>query len=195
MEKVDMVAKVARKVSGWIGWAFFLDLLDGLSLTLSYMFSKTITERYPDDEKWIPFPRYRGHHFLKSNAEGKTNCVACELCSRICPCRCITVVPHEDEDGERYPQVFEIDLGRCLFCGLCEDACPADAIALGRHYEFCDHDSKALVVGRDALMAMPGKVERGGEVVAARLSTEVGVTVTATGDGEGVDWWRHIRRR
>jgi hypothetical protein len=42
---------------------------------------------------------------------------------------------------------------------------------------------------------MPGKVERGGEVVAARLSTEVGVTVTATGDGEGVDWWRHIRRR
>ena len=124
-----MIARVAQRMSGWIGWVFFLDLLDGLSLTLSYMFSKTVTERYPDNEKWMPFPRYRGHHLLKSNAEGKTNCVACELCARICPCRCIMVVPHEDEDGERHPSAFDIDLGRCLFCGLCEDACPADAIA------------------------------------------------------------------
>ena len=190
-----MIARVAQRMSGWIGWVFFLDLLDGLSLTLSYMFSKTVTERYPDNEKWMPFPRYRGHHLLKSNAEGKTNCVACELCARICPCRCITVVPHEDEDGERHPSAFDIDLGRCLFCGLCEDACPADAIALGRHYEFCNYDNKALVVGRDALMTMPGKSVRGGEVVPARLSTEDGVTVPAVAGGEGADWWRNIRRR
>ena len=38
----------------WIGWAFFADLADALSLTLSYMFSKTVTEQYPDKEKWSP---------------------------------------------------------------------------------------------------------------------------------------------
>ena len=42
-----MIARVAQRMSGWVGWVFFLDLFDGLSLTLSYMFSKTVTERYP----------------------------------------------------------------------------------------------------------------------------------------------------
>ena len=189
------MAKVMDKTSEWIGWAFFLDLFDGLSMTLSYMFSRTVTERYPDKEKWVPFPRYRGHHFLKTNDEGELNCVACELCAKICPCDCITVVPHEDERGNRRPRVFDVDLARCLFCGLCEDACPADDIALGQLYEFSSHDSKALVVGRDALMGIPGKVERGGEVADARLSTESGVRVIEVGEREGYNWWRRIRRR
>ena len=184
-----------NKMSGWIGWAFFLDLLDGLSLTSSYMFSRTVTMRYPDKEKWLPFPRHRGHHFLKTDEAGELNCVACELCAKICPCDCITVVPHEDEKGNRRPLVFDIDLARCLFCGLCEDACPADAIALGQHYEYSAYDTKALVVGRDALMAMPGKAEGGGGVVNARLTTENGVRVVKTGVEDGSDWWRRIRRR
>ena len=29
------MAKVIAKMSGWVGWIFFLDLLNGLSLTLS----------------------------------------------------------------------------------------------------------------------------------------------------------------
>ncbi|MFQ5535429.1 MAG: NADH-quinone oxidoreductase subunit I [Sphingomonadales bacterium] len=187
--------QVPTKTPGWIGWAFFLDLIDGLSLTLSYMFSKTITERYPDHEKWVPFPRYRGHHFLKTDDEGNVNCVACELCAKICPCDCIEVVPYEDEQGYRRPAKFDIDLARCLFCGLCEDACPADAIALGQHYEFSSYDSKALVVDRDTLMGIAGKVDSGGEVVGARLSNEKGVRVVPAGDGDGHDWWRRIRRR
>ncbi len=85
------MAKVISKSTGWIGWIFFLDLLNGLFLTLSYMFSRTITLRYPDKEKWVPDSRHRGHHFLKTNDEGDLNCVACELCAKICPCFCIKV--------------------------------------------------------------------------------------------------------
>ncbi len=189
------MAKALDKMSGWIGWVFFLDLLDGLSLTLSYMFSRTVTEQYPDKQTWVPFPRHRGHHFLKTNDDGELNCVACELCAKICPCDCITVVPYEDEKGNRRPLVFDVDLARCLFCGLCEDACPADAIALGQHYEYSSYDTAALVVGRDTLMKMPGKAEDGGSVAAARLTTEDGTPrAKVVGTGRS-DWWRRIRRR
>ena len=177
----------------WIGWAFFADLADALSLTLSYMFSNTVTEQYPDKETWAPYSRYRGHHFLKRDEEGEIKCVACELCAKICPCYCITVVPYEDEKGERRQQVFDIDMARCLFCGLCEDACPADAIALGQKYEFSSFSLDELVVGRDALLSMPGKTETGGGVVGARLNTDEGVRVEAS-ESEGYDWWRNIRR-
>ncbi|OUR79860.1 NADH-quinone oxidoreductase subunit I [Alphaproteobacteria bacterium 46_93_T64] len=186
--------KPTQILSQWIGWAFFRDLASGLSLTLSYMFSKTVTEQYPDKEKWVPFPRYRGHHFLNTNEEGDTNCVACELCAKICPCDCIDVVPFEDLKGNRRPKVFDIDLGRCLYCGLCEDACPANAIKLGQHYEYSCENSEELTVGRDVLMGMPRKSELGGAVFDASLSTIDGVHVKEVENGQGRDWWQDIRR-
>ena len=89
--------------------------------------------------------------------------------------------------------MFDIDLSRCLFCGLCEDACPADAIALGQVYEISSYDTKDLVVGVDLLRGIPGKVETGGTVVGAELSTHMGVHVHEA-EGEH-DWWRRIRGR
>lgn len=191
-----MATDNARK-RNWIGWAFFLDLLNGLSLTLSYLFSRTVTERYPDKEKWTPYPRYRGHHFLLTDQAGKIKCVACELCARICPCSCITVVPHEDQKGERHPKVFEVDTARCLFCGLCEDACPVEAIALGQLYEFSAYASGDLRVGRDELLGKPGKTRQGGNVTAARLNTDKGVHVEPVEPKEedGHDWWTRLRRK
>ncbi|MEX0366394.1 NADH-quinone oxidoreductase subunit I [Ruegeria sp. HKCCD8929] len=188
------MTKVADKRNTWIGWAFFSDIGDALMLTFSYMISRPVTEQYPDTEKWLPYSRYRGHHFLKRNDEGEINCVACELCAKICPCDCITVVPYEDENGARHPKVFDIDTARCLFCGLCEDACPADAIALGQQYEFSSFNSSDLVVGRDDLLTKPGKAETGGGVVRARLDTADGVRVETAQD-EGYNWWRNIRRK
>ena len=189
------MAQLLKRTSRWIGWVFLYDLVNGLSLTLSYMFSKTITEQYPDKEKWVPFERYRGHHFLNTDENGEVKCVACELCAKICPCDCIEVVPYEDDNGNRRPLVFDIDLGRCLFCGLCEDACPADAIKLGQHYEFSTENSTDLLVGLDALIAAPRKADHGGKVFEASLTTAQGVQVREKEDGRTYDWWRRIRRR
>jgi NADH-quinone oxidoreductase subunit I len=177
----------------WIGWAFFADLANALSLTLGYMFSRSVTQQYPDKETWSPYPRYRGHHFLTRDEAGEIKCVACELCAKICPCDCIEVVPYEDENGKRHPLKFEIDTARCLFCGLCEDACPADAIALGQLYEFSSFASRDLVVGRDALLTKPQKTEAGGGVVRARFRGGDGARAEAEA-AEGYDWWRRIRR-
>ncbi|MEW2913310.1 4Fe-4S dicluster domain-containing protein [Leisingera sp. JC11] len=190
------MARTSVKKAGWIGRVFFLDLLAGLRLTLRYMFSKTVTHRYPDHEKWVPYERHRGHHFIKTNDEGDVNCVACELCSQICPCDCITVIPYENEKGDRRPKVFDINLARCLYCGLCEDACPADAIKLGQEYEVaCDHRPK-LVVHLEDLVAAPRKAEDGGQLRPARLEPggKRRSVATAAAGAESHDWWRHIRK-
>ena len=188
------MARALDKKNGWIGWVFFFDLWRGLRLTLRYMFSRTITHRYPDMEKWVPYSRHRGHHFIKTNDEGDVNCVGCELCSKICPSYCITVVPYEDEKGNRRPKVFDIDLSRCLFCGLCEDACPADAIKLGQEYEVAHRGLESHVVHLADLIAAPPKSENGGQVRPARLVDD-GRPKTELIEGKaGYDWWQRVKR-
>ncbi len=57
------------------------------------------------------------------------------LCPQICPANCIKLVPGEDERGDRYPLIYEIDEFRCVFCGYCQEVCPEEAIHVGVHYE------------------------------------------------------------
>lgn len=187
-------APAPTALHSWIGRVFFRDLFDGLGLTLKYMFTKTVTMQYPDKEKWQPYPRHRGHHFLRTDEAGNNKCVACELCAKICPSECITVIPYEDEQGERHPKVFDIDMGRCLYCGLCEDACPVEAIALGSVYEFSSYTAEDLVVGKETLLNMPGKTEQGGQVVKAEFKQDQTVTVEAT-EQDGYHWWDNILRK
>lgn len=193
MYSENALDRVERK-HRWIGTTFFLDLIGGLSLTFKYMFSKSVTMQYPDKEKWVPFPRHRGHHLLRRDEHGENKCVACELCAKICPCDCITVVPYEDENRKRRPLVFDVDLARCLYCGLCEDSCPEEAIALGSVFEYSSYTSEELLVGRDALLDMTGKTEQAGSVVKARYIPQVQSTVEAK-ETSGYDWWRFIHRK
>ena len=135
---------------------FFIDFIKGLRVTFGYNISKTITERYPDEEKWIPYRRFRGIHRLWRDEEGRELCVACELCSRICPTDCITVIPMEDDTGrgiaDRVPKIWDVDLARCLFCGYCEDACPTRAIRLGREYEVATENLDTAILHMDELL-------------------------------------------
>jgi NADH-quinone oxidoreductase subunit I len=193
--KVNWLDKLEEK-NKWIGFTLFLDLLNGLSLTLSYLFSPTITMRYPDKEKWEPYPRHRGHHFLNMDENGDNKCVACELCSKICPCNCITVIPEEDSKGNRRPLVYDVNTARCLFCGLCEDACPVDAIALGKIYEYSAYEMKNLYKKKEDLLKpeILGKSERGGEVRKAALVVKGDDVSVLPSDSEGYHWWGKIRR-
>lgn len=190
------MARTEVNRNSWIGRVFLTDLLAGLRLTFGYMVSKTVTHHYPDYEKWIPYQRHRGHHFMNTNDQGEVNCVACELCSKICPCDCITVIPFEDDKGDRRPKVFDIDLARCLYCGLCEDACPADAIKLGQEYEVSTTNRDRLMVHLDDLIAAPRKAENGGVVRPARLECDDGLRSVPRLDpnATGQDWWSRIRK-
>ena len=71
----------------------------------------------------------------------------------VCPANCIELVPGEDEKGNRYPLVFEIDEFRCIFCGYCQEVCPEEAIHVGRHYENSEYSREGFVYDLERLMA------------------------------------------
>ncbi|KPK94518.1 MAG: NADH-quinone oxidoreductase subunit I [Deltaproteobacteria bacterium SM23_61] len=128
-----------------------LPLLKGLQLTFRTFFTRPITIQYPE-EKMVMHPRFRGLHQLARDPEGKILCVACELCAAVCPANCIRVEPGEGPTHRRFPKVYEIDLGRCIFCGFCQEACPYGAILLQGNFEIANYTRKDLIYNRDQLI-------------------------------------------
>ena len=92
---------------------------------------------------------------------GLEKCVGCSLCAAACPSDCIRVVAAENDPenrvsaGERYAEVYEINLSRCIFCGYCEVACPFDAITMGHDYEMSDYNRADLIFTKEMLLAEP----------------------------------------
>jgi len=128
-----------------------IPLLKGLGLTLSRFFSRPITVQYPE-EKIPPAKRWRGIHYFEKDERGKTKCVACGLCMIVCPSQCISIETAEDEEGKRYPLIYELDAARCIYCGYCEEACPVGAIFLGQTYEWVEKKRTPLVLDTEKLL-------------------------------------------
>lgn len=174
------------RILDFIKKALFIDFIKGLSVTLKYNVSRSITLRYPDEEKWIPYRRFRGLHTLNRDESGRELCVACELCAKSCPTQCITVVPMEDDTGrgisDRVAKVWKVDLVRCLFCGYCEDACPTYALRLGREYELACTDLSCTLRERVGLLEPQSVPEalKGGVIARAKFERDVsGIRVVA----------------
>ena len=86
--------------------------LKGMMLTFKHMLQPRFTMEYPEvrsTEEWRIATRWRGTHRMMTDAQGRSKCVACGLCPQICPANCIKLVPGEDEAGNRYPLIYEID--------------------------------------------------------------------------------------
>ena len=128
--------KVIRK--GDLGFwekIYIPEILRGMKLTISQMFKPKFTIQYPE-QKFTPPSSFRGRPVLVEE-NGVERCVACGLCSRVCPALAIEVQASETELAkERYPIKFEINMVRCIFCGLCEEACNFCAIKMTPKYEF-----------------------------------------------------------
>jgi NADH-quinone oxidoreductase subunit I len=127
--------------------------LKGMAVTLKHLVDPhKVTMEYPET-KWDLSPRWRGTHRMLTTEDGKAKCVACGLCPTVCPANCIKLTPGEDEEGNRYPLVFEIDEFRCIFCGYCQEVCPEEAIHVGRHYENAEYDRASFVYDLERLTA------------------------------------------
>src|SRR5512135_2419062 len=119
-------------------------LVTGFLVVLLHLFRKPVTEQYPEYKRPLP-ARTRARIILTRDPEGGERCVACYLCSAVCPVSCISMESAEAENGRRYARWFRINFSRCIFCGFCEEACPTLAIQLTPDYEFCKNDPLKMV--------------------------------------------------
>jgi NADH-quinone oxidoreductase subunit I len=132
------------------------EILKGMKLTLGQMVKKKDTREYPE-EKWVPPPSYRGAPVLVQEENGIERCVACGLCSRVCPALAIEVQAAETSDEkERYPVLFEINMLRCIFCGFCEEVCPEEAIVMSPTYEMVFTNYADAIFGKEKLLTPAG---------------------------------------
>ncbi|MBF0486832.1 MAG: NADH-quinone oxidoreductase subunit NuoI [Nitrospirae bacterium] len=137
---------------GFLKKVFFVEILQGMSLTMSYMFKKPVTRQYPK-EKRESMPGFRGMHALvRKPLTRRARCVGCGLCAAICPSKCITIYTSEGKTHEKVVDRYEIEILRCLFCGLCVEACPFQAIVLTGHYEYADSSKESFRLTKEKLM-------------------------------------------
>ncbi len=140
----------AQRMSFWER-LYLPEIVRGLSITFRQMFKPKFTRQYPE-ERWEPLGSYRGHPVLVLDEDGE-RCVACGLCSRVCPALAIEVQAGETErEKERYPVKFEINMLRCIYCGFCEEVCPEEAIVMSKGYELVFEDREAAIFSKEQLL-------------------------------------------
>jgi len=101
-------------------------------------------------------PRFRGEEF----SWYEDRCTGCASCAKYCPLGIIRIVTSpgdtDEQEGGKYAiDVFDIDIGRCMFCGLCVEACPYDALHMGSGFEEGTYRRSDLVIDKERLNAAP----------------------------------------
>lgn len=149
---MNEVKQVKQKDLNFFEKTYIPQILGGLLLTFKSLFKPNFTRQYPE-EKWTPPPSFRGRPVLVQRDDGVERCVACGLCSRVCPALAIEVQASETTlEKERYPEKFEINMLRCIFCGFCEEVCPEEAIVMSDEYILTFHSQEEAIFGKDKLL-------------------------------------------
>lgn len=122
---------------------------------------RMVTVEYP--EKQIPIPEnYRSFPFLVTESPddplGTLRCVACQICEKECPPKCIYIEKSKDKKPDAsgkmqlYPAVFDIDISVCMSCQICVEVCPFDAIKMDQVFAIAPNDRfDALLLHRENL--------------------------------------------
>ena len=113
---------------------------------------ETIADRMPQHAN------FRGEEFVWYDSR----CTGCASCAKYCPLGIIKIVTGtsgvNEQEGQSYDiEVFDIDIGRCMFCGLCVEACPYDALHMGSGFEEGKYRRSDLVINVDQLKSAEKK--------------------------------------
>jgi NADH-quinone oxidoreductase subunit I len=72
--------------------------------------------------------------------------VACQICEKECPPKCIYIVKSKDKKPDYvgkpqlYPATFDIDISVCMSCQICVEVCPFEAIKMDQVFELSTSD-------------------------------------------------------
>lgn len=139
-----------RSYIGGIIWGA-KTLCVGLKTTMRELFTKKITEQYPENRQTLKmFDRFRGSLTMPHNENNEHKCVACHMCEMSCPNGAIQVVHEmvETPDGKkkRILKEYNYNLGSCMFCMICVNVCPHDAITFDQSFENAVFDRSKLIL-------------------------------------------------
>ncbi len=161
------IVKVKRPAQPWSSASPWLAIPKGLWVSLRHLFRnlflfargrQDFVINFPE-QRLVQPPALRGMPVLVQMANGKERCVACGMCEWACPTSCISIFPAETNDEvERYPDVFDIDMSRCMFCGLCEEACPEEAIVMSRQVEIASYSRRGSLWHKQDLLVPAAKL-------------------------------------
>ena len=154
-----------NRIASYLKSLMLLEFLQGLWLTLKYMFKPKYTVNYPF-ETFPQSPRFRGLHALRRYPNGEERCIACKLCEAVCPALAITIDSEQRADGTRRTTRYDIDLFKCIYCGFCEESCPVDSIVETNIHEYHFEKRGENIVSKAQLLAIGDRFEA--EIAAAR---------------------------
>ncbi len=146
------------RIASYFKSLLLLELMQGLGLTLKYLFKPKYTLMYPM-EKTPQSSRFRGLHALRRYPNGEERCIACKLCEAVCPALAITIDSEKREDGTRRTTRYDIDLFKCIYCGFCEESCPVDSIVETHILEYHFENRGENIVTKPQLLAIGDRLE------------------------------------
>jgi NADH-quinone oxidoreductase subunit I len=106
------------------------------------------TVQYPE-ERVAPIENTRDFPFLIFDGNDPLaglRCVACQICEKECPPKCIYITKSADKKPDyvgkpqNYPTRFDIDISVCMSCQICVEVCPFEAIKMDTQFELSTTD-------------------------------------------------------
>jgi NADH-quinone oxidoreductase subunit I len=115
----------------------------------SYFSAERLTTVEYPEQRIAPFEAARAFPFLVYDGadwEAGLRCVACQICEKECPPKCIYIEKSQDKKPDYvgkqqfYPARFDIDISVCMSCQICVEVCPFEAIKMDTEFELSTTD-------------------------------------------------------
>ena len=141
-------------------------IIKGMAVTAKNFFGSYVSEerlptiQYPEERQALP-EATRQFPFLVFDGGDPMKglrCVACQICEKECPPKCIYIIKSKDKrvdykgQMQLYPATFDIDLSVCMSCQICVEVCPFEAIKMDTDFELSNSDRfGGLLVNKNQL--------------------------------------------